>query len=48
MNARGKLVRIAVYASAFFSMLVLALIVGYILVKGIPQLSPELFSWKYS
>ena len=48
MNARAKLVRIAVYASAFFSMLVLALIVGYILVKGVPQLSPELFSWKYN
>ena len=28
-------------------MLVLVLIVGYILIKGIPHLTPELFAWKY-
>lgn len=50
MKARlqAKLYRAAVYAGAIFSMAVLALIVGYILIKGIPHLSPELFEWKYN
>lgn len=50
MSTRIKslLARAAVYAGTLFSMLVLALIVGYILVKGIPHLAPELFSWKYT
>ena len=29
-------------------MAVLVLIVGYILIKGIPHLSPELFAWEYN
>lgn len=45
---KSLLARAAVYAGTLFSMLVLALIVGYILVKGIPNLTPELFSWKYT
>ena len=50
MKARlqAKLYRAAVYAGAIFSMAVLVLIVGYILIKGIPHLSPELFEWKYN
>ena len=40
--------RSAVYAGAAFSVGVLLLIVGYILIKGIPNLSPELFAWKYN
>ena len=40
--------RTAVYAGAAFSVGVLLLIVGYILIKGIPHLSPELFAWKYN
>ena len=43
-----RIYRFAVYAGAFFSMAVLVLIVGYILVKGIPHLSPELFAWEYN
>jgi len=45
---QAKLYRAAVYAGAAFSMGMLMLIVGYILVKGIPHLSPELFAWEYN
>ena len=45
---QSKVYRFAVYAGAFFSMAVLVLIVGYILIKGIPHLSPELFAWEYN
>ena len=45
---QSRIYRFAVYAGAFFSMAVLVLIVGYILVKGIPHLSPELFAWEYN
>ncbi len=50
MNARleSRILRIAVYAGALFSVAVLALVVGYVLIKGIPCLSPELFAWKYN
>ena len=44
---QSRIYRIAVYAGALFSMAVLVLIVGYILAKGIPHLSPELFAWEY-
>ena len=47
-KTKAAIARIAVYASAVFSMMVLLLIVGYILIKGIPHLSPELFQWKYN
>ncbi len=45
---QSRMYRIAVYAGAFFSVAVLLLIVGYILIKGIPHLSPELFAWEYN
>ena len=45
---QAKLYRAAVYAGAAFSVGVLVLIVGYILWKGIPHLSPELFAWEYN
>ena len=45
---QAKLYRIAVYAGAAFSASVLVLIVGYILVKGVPHLSQELFAWEYN
>ena len=45
---QAKLYRIAVYAGTAFSEGVLVLIVGYILLKGIPHLSPELFAWEYN
>lgn len=45
---QARLYRAAVYAGAAFSVGVLVLIVGYILVKGVPHLTPELFAWEYN
>lgn len=45
---QAKLYRAAVYAGMAFSVGVLVLIVGYILWKGIPHLSPKLFAWEYN
>lgn len=50
MNAKMKarLIRAAVRAGAAFSVGALVLIVGYILIMGVPNLTPELFAWKYN
>lgn len=40
--------RLAVYLSASLAGLATVFIVGYILLKGIPFLRPELFSWTYN
>ena len=45
---QARLCRAAVYTGTAFSVGVLVLIVGYILIKGIPHLSPELFAWEYN
>lgn len=45
---QAKLYRAAVYAGMLFSAGVLVLIVGYILWKGVPHLTPELFAWEYN
>ena len=45
---QARLYRCAVYACAAFSVGLLLIIVGYILIKGIPHLSPELFAWEYN
>ncbi|MGN0626857.1 MAG: phosphate ABC transporter permease PstA [Oscillospiraceae bacterium] len=38
----------AVCLAAFVTMLALLFVIVYILVKGIPHLTPELFSWEYN
>lgn len=48
MKLQARLYRAAVYAGTVFTASVLLLIVGYILVKGIPNLTPELFAWEYN
>lgn len=45
---QAKFYRAAVYAGMAFSVGVLVLIVGYILWKGVPHLSLELFAWEYN
>lgn len=45
---QAKLYRVAVYTGAAFSVGVLVLVVGYILIKGIPHLSLELFALEYN
>ena len=42
------LIRALVYAGALITTLVLVGIVGYILVSGIPYLTPSLFEWEYN
>jgi len=42
------LLSVLVYASAAITIGVLVFLVGYILVKGIPKLTPDLFAWEYN
>ena len=48
MKLQAKFYRAGVYAGTAFSVGVLVMIVGYILIKGIPHLSPEIFAWEYN
>ena len=45
---RTRLYRLAVYAGAAFTAGVLLLLIGYILIQGLPHLTPELFAWTYT
>ncbi|MDO4281306.1 MAG: phosphate ABC transporter permease PstA, partial [Peptococcaceae bacterium] len=47
-NPTSLVMFVLVMLSALFSVATLAFIVIYILVKGVPQLSPELFAWTYT
>lgn len=47
-KTKARMMRGAVYAAAGFTVCVLVLMVGYILIRGIPNLSPELFAWEYN
>ncbi|MCC8140748.1 MAG: phosphate ABC transporter permease PstA [Lachnospiraceae bacterium] len=40
--------RVLVWAAALITVAVLLLLVGYILIKGVPNLKPSLFAWKYT
>ena len=40
--------RLLVYFAAALTVAVLVFLVGYILIKGVPHLTPELFSWNYN
>jgi phosphate transport system permease protein len=42
------ILRVCVYAAAAITACVLLFIVGYILVKGVPNLSWSLFAWRYN
>ncbi len=44
----SKIVKAAVYASAAITALILGGIVAYILVNGVPYLSPSFFAWEYT
>lgn len=47
-DPKSLLLLISVYLAAFFTMLALLFIIMYILVKGIPNLTPELFDKTYT
>ncbi|WP_165045747.1 MULTISPECIES: phosphate ABC transporter permease PstA [unclassified Adlercreutzia] len=44
----SALLRVLVYAGAALTALVLAFLVGYILINGVPYLTPSLFEWEYT
>ena len=44
----NKLLLLLTYICAFLTFAVLCFLIGYILVKGIPEISPELFAFKYN
>ena len=46
--ASALLMRLPVYAGAAFTAAVLLLVVGFVLVNGIPNLKPSLFEWEYT
>ncbi len=51
MMSRRKeatVMRTIVYAGTIFTLLILISVIGYILVKGIPNLSFDLFEWEYT
>lgn len=47
-NRSAQLMRAAVWFSAAVTMAALLFIILYILIKGIPHLTPELFAWTYT
>ena len=47
-RAVSALLRILVYLGALVTSAVLVFIVGYILVKGVPYITPSLFAWEYT
>lgn len=46
-HASSQIARGVIYAGALFTTLVLLGIVGFILVNGVPHLTPTLFEWSY-
>lgn len=44
----SKLLRVLVWASVAVCLMTIISIVGYIVVKGVPNLKPSLFSWEYN
>src|SRR5574344_586962 len=47
-NWNSKIIGGVLRASAFVVLLILAGIILYVLILGIPQLKPSLFQWKYN
>lgn len=45
---RSQLLRLSVYLAAGLAVGTLLFLVGYILIKGLPNITPQLFAWKYS
>lgn len=48
VNLSSLFLRFIVYASAFITISVILFIVGYIIAKGLPNISPKLFEWEYN
>ena len=48
IRAQSVLLRVAVHAAAAATVLILGFLIGYILIRGVPNLKPELFSLHYT
>ena len=48
IRAQSKLLRAAVHAAAAATVLILGFLIGYILIRGVPNLKPALFSLRYT
>ena len=48
IRAKSVLLRLAVHAAAAATVLILGFLIGYILICGVPNLKPELFSLQYT
>lgn len=48
IRAQSVLLRVAVHAAAAATVLILGFLIGYILIRGVPNLKPELFSMHYT
>lgn len=48
IRAHSVLLRVAVHAAAAATVLILGFLIGYILIRGVPNLKPELFSLHYT
>ena len=47
-NPISKIVKVLIYVAAVITVAMLLFIVGYILIRGVPNLTPSLFQWKYT
>lgn len=48
IRVQSVLLRLAVHAAAAATVLILGFLIGYILIRGVPNLKPELFSLQYT
>lgn len=46
-KVKATILRVVTIAAALLTILVLGFLIVYILVKGVPHLTPELFAWEY-
>ena len=48
MNRKSYILKFLVVFSAVLTFTILLFLIGYILIRGIPHLTPSLFAWKYT
>ncbi len=47
-NPISKIIKVLIYVAAVITVAMLLFIVGYILIRGVPNLTPSLFQWEYT
>ena len=48
MDAESVILKVAVYAAAVVMILIPLILIGYILIRGLPNLRWSLFAWEYN